>query len=47
MTNVIAIDTEYKYAMVYGASFEIIWILSREKTILDTIKKEYLEKTEN
>lgn len=36
--NVIAIDTEYKYALVCGASFDYLWILSREKTIPDAIK---------
>ena len=42
--NVIAIDAEYKYALVCGASLEYLWILSREKIIPDTIEKEYLEK---
>jgi apolipoprotein D and lipocalin family protein len=42
--NVIAIDAEYKYALVCGTSFKYLWILSRDKTIPDDIKKEYLDK---
>lgn len=37
--NIIAIDSEYKYALVCGTSFKYLWILSREKTIPDNIKK--------
>jgi apolipoprotein D and lipocalin family protein len=44
--NVIAIDPEYKYALVCGASIDYLWILSREKTIPDNIKTDYLEKAE-
>jgi apolipoprotein D and lipocalin family protein len=47
MTNVTAIDAEYRYAMVCGASFEYIWILSREKAISDTIKKKTWIKLKN
>lgn len=45
--NVIAIDAEYKYALVSGSSFKYLWILSREKTIPEDIKSSYLEKAEN
>lgn len=45
--NVIAIDTEYQYALVSGSSFKYLWILSREKTIPEEIKRSYLEKAEN
>lgn len=44
--NVIAIDPEYKYALVAGSSFKYLWILSREKTIPMDIKTSYLEKAE-
>ncbi|NCC98081.1 MAG: hypothetical protein EOL95_00035 [Bacteroidia bacterium] len=44
--NVIAIDPEYKYALVSGSSFDYLWILSREKTIPAEIKSLYLEKAE-
>jgi len=41
--NVIAIDKEYKYALVAGKSTKYLWILSREKTIPEEIKKEYIQ----
>ncbi len=44
--NVIAIDPEYKYALVCGASFDYMWILSREKSIPNNIKEEYVAKAE-
>lgn len=44
--NVIAIDSEYKYALVSGSSFDYLWILSREKSIPADIKSLYLEKAE-
>lgn len=40
--NVIAIDDDYKYALVVGNSTKYVWILSREKTIPDEIREEYL-----
>jgi apolipoprotein D and lipocalin family protein len=42
--NVIALDDEYKYALVAGANLKYLWILSREKTIPEEVKKSYLEK---
>lgn len=42
--NVVAIDEEYKYALVVGESLEYMWILSREKTIPESIKNDYLQK---
>jgi len=44
--NVIAIDPDYKYALVAGESTKYLWILSREKTIPESVKKKYLEKAE-
>ncbi len=44
--NVIALDAEYKYALVCGSNFKYLWILSREKTIPDRIKQDYLRKAE-
>jgi len=41
--NVIAIDDEYKYALVAGKSLEYLWILSRETTIPVEIKDKYLK----
>ena len=40
--NVIAIDEDYKYALVAGESLKYLWILSRETTIPDAIKTKYL-----
>ena len=40
--NVLAIDEEYKYALVAGGSLQYLWILSRETTIPEEIKVKYL-----
>lgn len=40
--NVIAIDDNYKYALVAGASLKYLWILSREPSIPEDIKTKYL-----
>lgn len=44
--NVIAIDEEYQYALVAGKNKKYLWILSRETTIPEEIKKNYLEVAE-
>lgn len=41
--NVIAIDDDYQYALVAGRSFDYLWILSRETSIPENIKFEYLK----
>ncbi len=41
--NVIAIDADYKYALVAGASLDYLWILSREKSIPMEVKNNYLK----
>lgn len=41
--NVIALDDDYKYALVAGKSLKYLWILSREKSIPEEIKTEYLK----
>lgn len=41
--NVIAIDPDYRYALVAGNSFDYLWILARETTIPEEIKKKYLD----
>jgi apolipoprotein D and lipocalin family protein len=41
--NVIALDPDYRYALVCGGSLDYLWILSREKTIPDQVKTKYLE----
>ncbi len=41
--NVIALDKDYKYALVSGKSLKYLWILSRETTIPEYIKDKYLK----
>jgi len=41
--NVLALDPDYKYALVGGSSFKYLWILSRETTIPEDIKNKYLK----
>lgn len=41
--NVIAIDKDYKYALVAGENLKYMWILSRETTIPENIKADYLK----
>lgn len=45
--NVIAIDDDYKYVLVAGESLKYLWILSREKTIPESIKNDYLKKAKD
>jgi apolipoprotein D and lipocalin family protein len=45
--NVIALDNEYKYALVAGKNLNYLWILSRETTIPENIKQNYLKIAEN
>ena len=40
--NVIAIDNEYKYVLIAGESLKYLWILSRETSIPEDVKKNYL-----
>lgn len=40
--NVIAIDKSYKYALVAGKNTNYLWILSREKQLPESVKKDYL-----
>ncbi len=44
--NVIAIDKDYTYALVAGKNRDYLWILSREKTIPQPIRQQYLDKAE-
>lgn len=45
--NVIAIDKEYKYALVAGNNYNYLWILSGEKTIPENVKQSYLTIAKN
>ena len=40
--NVIAIDNDYRYALVCGNKLSYLWILSRETTIPEAVKQNYL-----
>jgi len=42
--NVIAVEDNYKYALVAGESLKYMWILSREKTIPESVKANFLIK---
>lgn len=42
--NVIALDPDYKYALVAGKNLKYLWMLSRETTIPDDVKNDYLKK---
>ncbi len=44
--NVIALDADYKYALIAGKDLEYLWVLSREKTIPDEILQAYLNKAQ-
>jgi len=44
--NVVAIDSDYKYALVAGESLKYMWILSRETSIPENIKLDYLRKAQ-
>lgn len=41
--NVIALDKDYKYALVAGNNLSYLWILCREKTVPDNVKQDYLK----
>jgi len=40
--NVIALDSEYQYALIAGNNLKYLWILSRMKTIPDDVKANYV-----
>jgi len=41
--NVIALDSAYKYALIAGSDLGYLWILSRETTMPEDIKQNYLD----
>lgn len=45
--NVIALDPDYKYALIAGSSLKYLWILSRETTIPEEVKQDYLLKAQS
>ena len=44
--NVIALDPDYRYALVAGKNLDYLWILSREKTIPEEVKQDYLKQAQ-
>ena len=45
--NVIAIDSDYKYALIIGKNLDYLWILSRETRIPEEIKNKYIKIAED
>jgi apolipoprotein D and lipocalin family protein len=45
--NVIALDENYRYALVAGDNLKYLWILSRETTIPEKVKADYLQLAQN
>jgi len=45
--NVIALDENYKYALIAGGSLKYLWILSRDTSIPEDIKEKYLTIAKN
>lgn len=45
--NVIALDSDYQYALVAGKNLKYLWLLSRETKIPDPIKNDYLKNAES
>lgn len=41
--NIIALDDDYRYALVCGPNRDYLWILSRTPTIPDAVKKQMLD----
>lgn len=44
--NVIALDPDYRYALVAGKNLDYLWILSQEKTIPEEVKQDYLKQAQ-
>ncbi|AWK04874.1 lipocalin [Flavobacterium crocinum] len=44
--NVIAIDNDYKYVLVAGKSLDYMWLLSRDTTMPESIKADFLIKAQ-
>lgn len=40
--NVLALDKDYQYALVAGKDLDFLWILSRERTIPEDVKADFL-----
>ena len=45
--NVVSVDNDYNYALVFGRNLDYMWILSREKQIPESIRSKYLMIAQN
>lgn len=45
--NVLAIDENYQYALVGGDDFKYLWLLSRQKTMPEAVKNDYVNKAKS
>lgn len=45
--NVVEIDPEYKYSLVFGRNLDYLWLLSREKSMPLQVVKRYVERAES
>lgn len=45
--KIIALDSEYNYALVAGANKKLLWILSRTKMIPADVKESYIQTAQN
>ena len=41
--NVVAIDDDYQYAMIFGKNLDYLWLLSRTKTMPGKVKNDFLQ----
>ena len=41
--NVVALDPNYKYALVAGSSLKYLWLISRETSVPNKVKSDYLQ----
>jgi apolipoprotein D and lipocalin family protein len=45
--NIIALDPQYRYALIAGESLKYLWLLSRETTMPEDVKQEYLRQAKS
>lgn len=45
--NIIALDKDYQFALIVSNSLDYLWILSRQPSIPDAIKTQYLSKAKS
>jgi apolipoprotein D and lipocalin family protein len=45
--NVIAIDSNYEYALVAGKNRQYLWLMSRQKTMPEEVRQAYVQQAES